>query len=682
MKKFLSILILLFFSTVLVRAQVKEGQLIVQLHNNANAEELTHDMNNSFGNQVIQKSKELSGRMNMHLIHFDTNIADLDKLLGVFGSDQRTIAVQPNHTNVELRDKTPNDLDYPAQWALNETKLGNMAAPTAWDYSTGDTTATGEKIVIAVVDNGFELSHQDLSFFENTNEIPNNNIDDDQNGYVDDVNGWNVYNDNNIIPTQQHGSHVAGIAAAKGNNNQGVTGVGWGMDVLPIAGSSGSEAVVLAAYGYILEMRALYNETNGQKGAFLVAANSSFGINYADASQYPLWCNFFDSLGAEGVLSTGATINGNIDVDQFGDMPTTCSSPYLLSVTNLTEDAVKNTGAGYGTTHIDIAAPGTGIYSTVPSNSYSNSTGTSMAAPQVAGAIGLLYSAMCPDLINLYKQNPDSIALYVREAILKGADTLSMLQGTSATNGKLNLTRAIEEMLRYDCTDISFESSQANCEPCGAEVVVNLKYGVAPIEYYWNDGLVTGNNVRSDMCSGNYSVTGIDRYGNGKVVNIEIAQFDSIVLTSQVNLISSPNANDGSIQLQVSGGNGNIEYEWSTGDTTDAIQNLSQGNYNVTVTDSTGCSVTKSFDMVLSGKDEVTENDIKIYPNPTKGMVTVRTGGARDLTLDVLDVVGKVVLTERLDKQLIDLTGLPSGLYIFKIHSDGSPVKTEKVIVR
>ncbi|MDR9488061.1 S8 family serine peptidase [Salibacter sp.] len=682
MKKFLSILILLFFSTVLVRAQVKEGQLIVQLHNNANAEELTHDMNNSFGNQVIQKSKELSGRMNMHLIHFDTNIADLDKLLGVFGSDQRTIAVQPNHTNVELRDKTPNDLDYPAQWALNETKLGNMAAPTAWDYSTGDTTATGEKIVIAVVDNGFELSHQDLSFFENTNEIPNNNIDDDQNGYVDDVNGWNVYNDNNIIPTQQHGSHVAGIAAAKGNNNQGVTGVGWGMDVLPIAGSSGSEAVVLAAYGYILEMRALYNETNGQKGAFLVAANSSFGINYADASQYPLWCNFFDSLGAEGVLSTGATINGNIDVDQFGDMPTTCSSPYLLSVTNLTEDAVKNTGAGYGTTHIDIAAPGTGIYSTVPSNSYSNSTGTSMAAPQVAGAIGLLYSAMCPDLINLYKQNPDSIALYVREAILKGADTLSMLQGTSATNGKLNLTRAIEEMLRYDCTDISFESSQANCEPCGAEVVVNLKYGVAPIEYYWNDGLVTGNNVRSDMCSGNYSVTGIDRYGNGKVVNIEIAQFDSIVLTSQVNLISSPNAKDGSIQLQVSGGNGNIEYEWSTGDTTDAIQNLSQGNYNVTVTDSTGCSVTKSFDMVLSGKDEVTENDIKIYPNPTKGMVTVRTGGARELTLDVLDVVGKVVLTERLDKQLIDLTGLPSGLYIFKIHSDGSPVKTEKVIVR
>lgn len=675
-------MILLFFSTVLVRAQVKEGQLIVQLHNNANVEELTHDMNNSFGNQVIQKSKELSGRMNMHLIHFDTNIADLDKLLGVFGSDQRTIAVQPNHTNVELRDKTPNDLDYPAQWALNETKLGNMAAPTAWDYSTGDTTATGEKIVIAVVDNGFELSHQDLSFFENTNEIPNNNIDDDQNGYVDDVNGWNVYNDNNIIPTQQHGSHVAGIAAAKGNNNQGVTGVGWGMDVLPIAGSSGSEAVVLAAYGYILEMRALYNETNGQKGAFVVAANSSFGINYADGAQYPLWCNFYDSLGAEGVLSTGATINGNIDVDQFGDMPTTCSSPYLLSVTNLTEDAVKNTGAGYGTTHIDIAAPGTGIYSTVPSNSYTNSTGTSMAAPQVAGAIGLLYSAMCPDLINLYKQNPDSIALYVREAILKGADTLSMLQGTSATNGKLNLTRAIEKMLLYDCTDISFESSQANCEPCGAEVVVNLKYGVAPIEYYWNDGLVTGNNVRSDMCSGNYSVTGIDRYGNGKVINIEIAQFDSIVLTSQVNLISSPNANDGSIQLQVSGGNGNIDYEWSTGDTTNAIQNLSQGNYNVTVTDSTGCSVTKSFDMVLSGKDEVTENDIKIYPNPTKGMVTVRTGGTRELTLDVLDVVGKVVLTERLDKQLIDLTGLPSGLYIFKIHSDGSPVKTEKVIVR
>ncbi|KAB1065253.1 S8 family serine peptidase [Salibacter halophilus] len=682
MKRIVGILIFVLFTTVMVRAQFATDQLIVQFHNDVNIDEFTHDMNNAFGNQLVYKSKELSGRMNMHLIHFDTNLANIDKLLGVFGSDQRTIAVQPNHTNVELRDKTPNDLDYPAQWALNETRLGNMAAPTAWDYSTGDTTSTGEKIVIAVVDNGFDLNHQDLSFFENTNEIPNNNIDDDQNGYVDDVNGWNAYNDTNVIPTQQHGTHVTGIAAAKGDNNQGVTGVGWGMEVLPIAGSSGSEAVVLAAYGYILEMRALYNETDGQKGAFVVAANSSFGINFADASQYPLWCNFYDSLGAEGVLSTGATINGNIDIDQFGDMPTTCSSPYLLSVTNLTEDAVKNAGAGYGTTHIDIAAPGTDIYSTVPSNSYSNSTGTSMAAPQVAGAIGLLYSAMCPDLINLYKQNPDSIALYVRESILKGADTLSLLQGTSATEGKLNLTRAIEEMLRFDCTDISFESSQANCEPCGAEVIVDLHYAVAPIEYYWNDGLVTDNNVRSGMCAGNYSVTGVDRYGNGKVVNIEISQFDSIVLTSQVNLISAPNAGDGSIQLQVSGGNGNIEYEWSTGDTTDAIQNLSQGNYQVTVTDSTGCSVTKSFDMFLSGSDELTENDISIYPNPTKGLVTVRTGGARGLTLDVLDVVGKVVLTERLDKQMIDLTGLPSGLYIFKIHSDGNPVKTEKVIVR
>jgi hypothetical protein len=120
-------------------------------------------------------------------------------------------------------------------------------------------------------------------------------------------------------------------------------------------------------------------------------------------------------------------------------------------VTNTTRNDVRNTGAAYGLTTIDIGAPGTSVMSTLPSNAYGNQTGTSMATPHVAGALGLMLSYACPQMIEDYRQHPDSIALIIKEMLLAGADSIASLQNNTVTGGRLNLHKALLQMDNYPC---------------------------------------------------------------------------------------------------------------------------------------------------------------------------------------------------------------------------------------
>jgi hypothetical protein len=210
----------------------------------------------------------------------------------------------------------------------------------------------------------------------------------------------------------------------------------------------GNQADALLAYGYVLANRVLYNQTNGQKGAFVVSTNASWGIDFGQPSSAPLWCAMYDTLGAYGVLSCGATINGNYDVDVVGDLPTACPSEYLISVTNMNRFNNKVTQAGYGPTTIDLGAYGESTYTLTKSN-YGSFGGTSGATPHVTGAIALAYAAACSGFMELVRSQPDSAARAMRDFVLNGVSPNSSLSGITVTGGVLNLMGMLNELSAF-----------------------------------------------------------------------------------------------------------------------------------------------------------------------------------------------------------------------------------------
>jgi len=396
--------------------------------------------------------EKLSDRLGIMLFKFTPEILPDESVLREFRRHPMIEIAQFNHF-IENRETIPSDQYFNQQWNMYNTgQNGGTAdadidATNAWDIATGEVTALGDSIIIAIVDDGFDLDHEDLIFWVNSQEIAGNGIDDDGNGYIDDHVGYNAYNNTGNVTQADHGTHVSGIASAQGNNDRGVAGVNWDTKIMAVQGSSTVESVVVRAYSYVYEMRKRYNESNGSTGAFIVSTNSSFGVNYGWPEDYPLWGAMYDSMGVEGILSAAATANGSWNVDEEGDIPTAFTNESLISVTNTDNKDILSYSAAWGPVSIDLGAPGTAIYSTKQNNSYGLKTGCSMSSPHVAGAVALMYAAAPADLLEAYDDDPAGVALVMKQYLLNGVDEQPSLANKTVSGGRLNVNKSIQLML-------------------------------------------------------------------------------------------------------------------------------------------------------------------------------------------------------------------------------------------
>ena len=418
----------------------------------------------------LQSNKCLSKTLNIWKFTFDALKVNEYQLLSLIQTDQQVINAQFNHF-VQMRSTIPDDPLFNNQWQYmnNGTNGGvpnaDLDMDLAWDITTGGVTALGDTIVVCVIDGGIDLSHQDFgdNLWRNHDEIPMNGIDDDENGYIDDVMGWNVNSNDDHINGNNHGTAVAGIIGAKGNNNLGVSGINWNVKLMIVwRPNTGLESEVISAYEYPLIQRKRYNESNGATGAFVVATNASWGVDGGTSADAPLWCAIYDTLGHYGILNCGATINQNVNVEEFGDLPTTCPSDYLISVTNIRKNNIKEESAGYGNISIDLGAYGTGVFTTSLNNSYGAFGGTSGACPQVTGTIGLLYSIPCENIARLAREAPADAALLMKNTILNTTISNESLQLITVTEGHLNTNNALQYLMEScdDCFRPSVLESQ------------------------------------------------------------------------------------------------------------------------------------------------------------------------------------------------------------------------------
>jgi thermitase len=327
--------------------------------------------------------------------------------------------------------KTPNDPSYGSQYHHK-----NIASTQAWEVSTGN-----KEVVVAVIDTGVNYTHPDLApnYWTNPGESGldaqgidkrNNGIDDDGNGYVDDFRGWNfVKNTNDPMDDHGHGTHCAGVIGAKGNNGMNVVGVNWDVSIIGLkfidgkTGEGDAEGALKAIeYANKMGIPITSNSWGGQ-------VDNTYDPNEPDALK-----ELIAQAGEQGFLFVAAAGNDSSNNDKKATLPASYDLDNILSVAATGSTDALAIYSSYGVNTVDIAAPGSNVLSTWLGNRTQKLSGTSMAAPVVAGAAALLKAA-----------HPTWTAKEIKARLMETVDPISGLKTRVMSGGRLNVGRALSD---------------------------------------------------------------------------------------------------------------------------------------------------------------------------------------------------------------------------------------------
>eukprot|EP00929_Paragymnodinium_shiwhaense_P014065 TRINITY_DN121941_c0_g1_i1.p1 TRINITY_DN121941_c0_g1~~TRINITY_DN121941_c0_g1_i1.p1 ORF type:complete len:1257 (+),score=182.95 TRINITY_DN121941_c0_g1_i1:100-3870(+) len=376
-----------------------------------------------------------------------------------------TPTAMSNHTN---RRVVPNDPLFPRLWGLDQGTGEDIDGPEAWSIFSGHRT---NDVIVAIIDSGIDYKHEDLrdQMWRNTAEIPDNGVDDDGNGFVDDLYGVNfITGSGDPMDDNEHGTHCAGTIAAMGNNSIGTTGVAWtgvklmALKFLDHEGSGRStDAVKAIDYAIRHGARILSNSWGGE--------SSSSAVRVA-----------VERAQAAGILFIAAAGNSGTDNDVIPQYPANYGISNLISVASTERGGDMSFFSCYGASSVHVAAPGSDIWSTVPFSKYKRLSGTSMACPYVTGLAALLWMR-CPQLS----------AMQVRSFILDSVVKTAALEGRVSTGGQINAFKSLQsakDSVSYPPINhprnISFDDEDGALGAISGQVVILAADNERDIEYY------------------------------------------------------------------------------------------------------------------------------------------------------------------------------------------------------
>jgi subtilisin family serine protease len=417
------------------------GQLLIKLKTVTTKSRISDDILAAVEGTIVEEIK--TGAMQLANARKGGNTGDLilvDSKLGTMEAIEKLKSMpevefaEPNWIYQHFATSNDPYFTNNSLWGMSAggNQFGSQAA-TAWaNNKTGSAT-----VYVGIIDEGYMYEHEDLAANAGVNpgEIAGNGLDDDGNGLVDDVYGWDFDGNNSSLfdgTGDDHGTHVAGTIGGVGGNGKGVAGVVWNVKLMGakfLGSRGGSLANAIKAVDYFTDLKQRH-------GINIVATNNSWGGGgYSQALK-----DAIDRANVAGILFIAAAGNSGTNNDVSASYPSSYDSPNVIAVASITSSGPLSSFSQFGATTVDIGAPGSGIWSSVPMASgkgknatvgsgYASYNGTSMATPHVSGAAAL-YASL----------NPNATAAQIKVALLGSATPTASLAGKTVTGGRLNVS--------------------------------------------------------------------------------------------------------------------------------------------------------------------------------------------------------------------------------------------------